>query len=108
MSRSLDSWERTPVHAECDDGRTPEPVWTFWRREKCLSLAGARTPDRPARSLVAIQNELSPTMMIMMTMISILVNKLPVLEKAKGRQKTVVIRNLCVIQITEMNEVTEQ
>lgn len=88
-------------------GGPPEPVWKFRRREKSLTLAGVRTPDRPSRSLAAIQTELSPTMMIMTTIISILLNKLPVLEKAKARQKAVAIRNFCVIQITEMNEMTE-
>jgi len=31
-----------------------EPVWTFWRREKCLSSAGIWIPNYPAHGLVAI------------------------------------------------------
>jgi hypothetical protein len=87
MPRSLDSRERTPVPAECEGRWTPQPVSKFRRREKTVALTGVRTPDRQARSLVAIQTELSPTMMIMMTIISILVNKLMVMEK-KSERKT--------------------
>ena len=36
----------------------PEPVWTFWRSEKSLAPTGIRTPDRPARSLVATPSTL--------------------------------------------------
>jgi hypothetical protein len=37
----------------------PEPVWTYWRREKSTSWTGIRTPDRPARSPVATPITLS-------------------------------------------------
>jgi hypothetical protein len=35
-------------------GLTPEPVWTFWRREISLVPTGIRTPDCSAYSLVSI------------------------------------------------------
>jgi hypothetical protein len=41
LSRRLDVWAL-------------QPVWTIWRREKSIAPAGMRTPDRPARSMVAI------------------------------------------------------
>jgi hypothetical protein len=104
MSRSLDSRERTPAPAECDDGWNPGPVWTFRRREKYIAFAGVRTPDRPVRSLVATQTELSP---IMMEMIRILVKNCRYLAKRKARQRAVAIRIFCVIQKTEMNEIRE-
>jgi hypothetical protein len=34
----------------------PEPVWTLWSREKCLTFTGNRTP---AVQLVAVPTELS-------------------------------------------------
>ena len=32
----------------------PEPLWEFWKGEKCLNPSGCRTPNHPARSLVTI------------------------------------------------------
>lgn len=40
-------------------GCVPEPVWTIWRRQKCLSTARIPTPGRPAHIQVAIQTTLS-------------------------------------------------
>ena len=42
---------------------------SFGEEKNFLPPVGVRTPNRPARSLVAIQTELSPTMMIMTTII---------------------------------------
>ena len=36
----------------------PEPVWTFWRREKSLLAAGYQTPDRVDHRLRSIPNKL--------------------------------------------------
>jgi hypothetical protein len=36
----------------------PEPVWTFWVRQKCLAAVGIGAPDRPSRSLVTVATEL--------------------------------------------------
>jgi hypothetical protein len=47
------------VPTEKDGGIAPEPVWTFWRRDKSVAPAGIWTPDRPVRSLVAIPTTLS-------------------------------------------------
>jgi hypothetical protein len=42
------------------EGRSaPEPVWTYWRREKSPSQTGILTSDRPARSPVATPIALS-------------------------------------------------
>jgi hypothetical protein len=45
--------EITPVAIEEAAAGAPEPVWTFWRREKSLSRGGIKTPDQ-LRSLVPI------------------------------------------------------
>jgi hypothetical protein len=37
--------EGIPLTIQQEAGRAPEPGWTFWRRVKCLSLAGIRHPD---------------------------------------------------------------
>ena len=34
---------RSPERIEHGAGLYPEPTWTLWRRQKCLSLAGNRT-----------------------------------------------------------------
>jgi hypothetical protein len=34
-----------------EDGWAPQPLWTFCRAEKSLSLAGVRIPDFPVRSV---------------------------------------------------------
>ena len=41
-----------------EGGRIPTVVVTLWRKEKALVLTGYRTPDRPARSAVAIPTAL--------------------------------------------------
>jgi hypothetical protein len=51
--RPLFSWERTRIPTEQDAGWAPEPVLSFWRREKSPALTGIRAPDRPARTLVS-------------------------------------------------------
>jgi hypothetical protein len=45
---------RTTRPIEYEAGWSPEPVWTFWRREKSAFLAGNEPPDHRARSLVAM------------------------------------------------------
>ena len=59
-TRPLYSRERTNVPTEQETGRTPKPVWMFWRRGKTKSLAttGIRIPEPPAGSLVTIQTGL--------------------------------------------------
>jgi len=51
--RLLFYWERTPIPTEQDAGWAPEPVWSFWRRDKSPAPTGIRAPDRPARTLVS-------------------------------------------------------
>ena len=36
---------------------TPQPGWTFWRREMCLASVLTRTPDSSGRSVVAVPTE---------------------------------------------------
>jgi len=36
-----------------------KPIWTLWKRDKSPVLAGIRTPDRPARTLVATPTAVS-------------------------------------------------
>jgi hypothetical protein len=45
---------KKPGATECKVGWATKPVWSFWRREKPLDVAGIRTPDRSFRSLVTI------------------------------------------------------
>jgi len=44
----------TPVPTEYETRWAPEPVWTFWRREKSLFPTGIQTPDRTVRSVVTL------------------------------------------------------
>jgi len=46
------SRERTLVPIEKEAGEAPRLVCAFWRRGKSVALAGIRTTDRPARSIV--------------------------------------------------------
>jgi hypothetical protein len=41
----LISWEITMDPIKYEAAWVPEPVWTFWRREKCLAPTGIRTPE---------------------------------------------------------------
>ena len=50
----LPTEEEPPVTSEREAGSTPEPVWTFWSRDKCYALARIRTPNHPAHSLANI------------------------------------------------------
>jgi hypothetical protein len=43
----------TPVPIQYEAGWAPEPVWTFWKREKPLDPTGTRTPDHSGCSLDA-------------------------------------------------------
>jgi hypothetical protein len=52
MPRPIYLWEITLVPIEEGGGRAPEPVRTFWRRDKSLAPVGIRTLDHPARSLL--------------------------------------------------------
>jgi hypothetical protein len=47
--------ERTPVPIEQLAGWAPEPVWTIWRREKCIASAEIRTPDRLGYGIITGQ-----------------------------------------------------
>ena len=40
-------------------GEAPEAIWTFWRRDIYLAIAGIRTRNLPTRSLVAITTTLA-------------------------------------------------
>jgi hypothetical protein len=40
------------------NGWAPEPDWTFWRSAKSPARTTIRSPDRPARNLVAIPTEI--------------------------------------------------
>jgi hypothetical protein len=51
--------ESTPLPIEWKAGWARESVWTLWRREKSVASTGFRTPDRPARSSIAIPTEIS-------------------------------------------------
>ena len=51
--------DRTPVPIEQTAVWVPQPVWTFWRREKYLVPAGLRDSDRRIRILVDILATLS-------------------------------------------------
>jgi hypothetical protein len=46
-----------PVPIGQEAGWAPEPVWTLWRRENSISLAGNRTPS--SQSPVPILTEIS-------------------------------------------------
>jgi hypothetical protein len=41
---ALPSGKEPPVPMEQEAGWAPEPAWTLWSKEKCLSPAGNRTP----------------------------------------------------------------
>jgi hypothetical protein len=63
---------------------TPDPVWTFWRREKHLALTGIRAPDHSVRGLVAM-----PTALLWFHLFIIVVVKL-------GKER---ILNMCCMVI---------
>lgn len=44
MSSGLAEWP-LPAATECESGVTSEPVWTFWRRGKCLMSPTEGTTD---------------------------------------------------------------
>ena len=46
--------QSTPVRTEQEVRWVPEPVWTFWRREKSHVSTGIRTADHQTRNLVCI------------------------------------------------------
>jgi hypothetical protein len=46
-----------PIELEAD--WAPQPVWTFWRREKYLALTGVQKPDCLALNLVTVLTTLS-------------------------------------------------
>jgi hypothetical protein len=37
--RDFNPEKQPPIHIEQEEGWAPEPVWTWWQREKFLSLA---------------------------------------------------------------------
>jgi hypothetical protein len=57
-SQTLYSLGKTSVPNEQEAGFAPEPVWTFWRREKSVATAGIQTPDCTTHSLTAISTTL--------------------------------------------------
>jgi hypothetical protein len=52
--RPLYAREGNMVSIEQEAGWAPKPGCTFWRRDKSVAPTGIQTPDRPARSVVAI------------------------------------------------------
>lgn len=61
---SFNSWplysqEITPIPNELKAGWIPQPVWTFWVREKIHASVGIRTPNRATCNLVTVQTMLS-------------------------------------------------
>jgi hypothetical protein len=57
--RPLYPHERTQAPTHWKGGWTPQPVWTFWKKEKSLASAGIWTLDPPARILVGLLTALS-------------------------------------------------
>ena len=45
---------KSPKPIEFEAGWDPEPVWTFWKRDKSRYPAGIRTANRPSHNLVTI------------------------------------------------------
>lgn len=52
-------WERAAAPIEQEAGWATELFWVFWRREKSLTPAEIRTPDRPARGIITTPTTLS-------------------------------------------------
>jgi hypothetical protein len=57
--RSLYARKVTSVPIGMETRWSPEPIWVLRSKEKSLSAAGIRTPDRPTRSLVITTTTLS-------------------------------------------------
>ena len=45
------------VPIEYETGWAPKTVWTFWRTGRSFAPTGIRSPDRPARNLIAVFRE---------------------------------------------------
>jgi hypothetical protein len=41
---ALSPEKESPIPIRWDAGWAPDPVWTLWKREKCIALAGNGTP----------------------------------------------------------------
>jgi hypothetical protein len=53
-------WMKEPVARKgWGSERTPEPMWTFWRKERYLATAGILNPARPGGNLVTTPTKLS-------------------------------------------------
>jgi len=56
---SLPPADEFMVPIELEAVWAPQPVWTFWRRDKYLALTGVQKPDCLAHNLVTLLTTLS-------------------------------------------------